>query len=96
MKKKKQEKIKINIGAAISNAGNSIRNKTGSWRVLKPRILKEKCDGCGTCSQYCPDNSIKIKNKKAEIDYDYCKGCGICAKECPSNAIIMQKEEAFS
>lgn len=85
-------KIKINMGAVITRAGNSIKNKTGSWRILKPKILKDKCNGCGICVQYCPDAAIKMKNKKALINYDYCKGCGICAKECPVKAIIMEKE----
>jgi len=86
-------RIKLNIGAVITEAGNSIKNKTGSWRVLKPQVLKDKCNGCRICTQYCPDASIKIKNRKAIVNYDYCKGCGICAKECPAKAIIMKKEE---
>lgn len=90
-----KQKIKINFAAIITDAGNSIKNKTGSWRVLKPRVLKDKCEGCGTCMQFCPDACIKIKTEKAEINYDYCKGCGICARECPAKAIIMEKEEKF-
>lgn len=84
---------KVTLGAIANQAGSSLKNKTGSWRVLKPVLLRNRCNACGICVQYCPDACIKIRNKKAKIDYDYCKGCGICAKECPVKAIIMQKEE---
>ncbi|MFH0831334.1 MAG: 4Fe-4S binding protein [archaeon] len=90
-----KEKITTHLteGAVIIKPGSSIKNKTGSWRVFKPLVLKNRCAGCGTCVNYCPDCCIRMKNKKAAIDYDYCKGCGICAKECPAKAIIIQREE---
>lgn len=90
---KKQEKIKINQGAVADEAGSSIRNKTGSWRTMKPKIQEAKCKNCGLCVDYCPDAAIKIIKDKKFIDYNYCKGCGICALECPNHAIIMIKEE---
>ncbi len=89
MKKQKDEEF----AGIVTEAGSSLKNKTGSWRTLKPVVLFEKCIGCGTCSKFCPDGCIIISDKKARIDYDYCKGCGICALECPVKAIIMQKEE---
>ena len=73
--------------------GSSVRNKTGSWRVMKPVVNKKICIGCKLCQQYCPDSCIKILNKKSNIDLDYCKGCGICAAECPVKAISMKEEE---
>lgn len=83
---------KINKAGIIYNPGNSIKNKTGSWRILKPIVNKEKCTGCGKCWASCPDNAIEIKNKKIKINYDYCKGCGICASVCPLQGIKMEKE----
>jgi pyruvate ferredoxin oxidoreductase delta subunit len=84
---------KINQGAAIIEPGSSKKNKTGSWRTMRPVIQKDKCKGCGLCSEYCPDSAIKISKNKKFIDYDYCKGCGICSLECPNHAMIMVKEE---
>lgn len=89
----KKEKPKISFGAIITEAGSSTKNKTGSWRILKPIIDMKKCVGCGICEKFCPDCCIKIINKKSIINYDYCKGCGICAAECPFKAIIMEKEK---
>lgn len=66
---------------------------TGSWRVLRPVMNKEKCIECGICLTYCPVNSIVgDTNKVYTITYDYCKGCGICAVECPHKAIDMIPE----
>ena len=89
-----KEKLKFNIGAVITEPGSTIKNKTGDWRSLRPKVDEKKCTRCGTCWQFCPDIAIKItKEKGAVINYDYCKGCGICALECPFKAITMEKEE---
>lgn len=86
-------KIKITLGAVIDKPGNSINNKTGGWRNLRPVVDKAKCIGCSQCWLTCPDMSIKLdKTKKAVVDYDYCKGCGICSQTCPVNAIRMETE----
>lgn len=80
------------FAAIVKTPGSSLKNKTGSWRTLRP-VISGKCKACGLCAKFCPDGAIKIANGKTIIDYDYCKGCGICALECPVKAIIMQKEE---
>jgi 2-oxoisovalerate ferredoxin oxidoreductase delta subunit len=68
--------------------------KTGTWRIFKPIIDKEKCIKCYRCWIFCPENTIRIeKDGTIVIDYDYCKGCGVCANECPVKAITMVKEE---
>lgn len=92
MIKKKEE---MNIGAVITKAGSSLRNKTGSWRTFRPVVDKQICIGCNRCWLFCPDCSIGVKepSKKAEVNYDYCKGCGICAEVCPVKCIKMKREE---
>jgi pyruvate ferredoxin oxidoreductase delta subunit len=64
--------------------------KTGTWRVFRPVVDKEKCNECGLCASYCPDAAI---SENLEIDLTYCKGCGICSNECPKKAIVMVREE---
>ena len=88
-------KPKINIGAIITEPGSSVKNKTGSWRSLRPVVDTSKCIKCGKCWQCCPDNTINPRKKdgKSEVDYNYCKGCGICASVCPVKCIAMQKEQ---
>lgn len=77
--------------------------KTGDWMYSRPEVDKQKCIGCETCVQYCPDACIemienkkqqttgKIQKKVADIDYEFCKGCGVCAQVCPVKAITMKK-----
>ncbi len=86
----KKQEIKITKGAVIKEPGNSVLNKTGSWRTLKPVKDSSKCTKCGICYLYCPDNAI---DENFNINYDYCKGCGICVHNCPFHAITMVKEE---
>ena len=80
-------------GGSVHNVGNSVMNKTGSWRTFKPIIDHDVCNRRKICSQFCVDGIIyREKDKPIVIDYDYCKGCGICANECPFNAIEMIRE----
>ncbi len=75
---------------AISRPARGACGKTGSWRVFRPVVDREKCNACGICAVLCPDAAI---SEDLEVDLDYCKGCGICANECPKSAITMQREE---
>lgn len=75
---------------AISRPVVGAAGKTGTWRVFRPVVDKEKCNECGLCQTYCPDGTI---DEELKIDLDFCKGCGICANECPKKAITMVREE---
>jgi pyruvate ferredoxin oxidoreductase delta subunit len=75
---------------AISRPTEGAAGQTGSWRVFRPVVNKEKCNACGLCSLYCPDNAI---DEELVVDLRYCKGCGICENECPKKAITMVREE---
>ena len=75
---------------AISKPTIGAAGRTGTWRVFRPVVDKEKCNECGLCATYCPDGVI---DKDLEIDLAFCKGCGICANECPKKAITMAREE---
>jgi pyruvate ferredoxin oxidoreductase delta subunit len=75
---------------AMSRPVIGAAGKTGSWRVFRPVVDREKCNACGLCAMYCPDGVI---SKDLEVDLTFCKGCGICAHECPKSAIEMVREE---
>ncbi|MBU1349524.1 4Fe-4S binding protein [Patescibacteria group bacterium] len=78
----------------IVNPNSITINKTGSWRVFKPKTNFKKCVSCGMCAKICPENCIKMIKKrsilKPKTDYNYCKGCGMCAVECRVHAIEMR------
>ncbi len=56
----------------------------------KPKVLIEKCIGCGRCVTTCPAKTIKLKDKKAVIDYKDCIKCYCCQELCPQKAIILK------
>jgi NADH-quinone oxidoreductase subunit I len=57
----------------------------------------ERCTGCSTCAQACPDGCILVStspredgslNKdRYEIDFRLCMFCGLCVEACPYEAI---------
>lgn len=80
-------------GGLVLEPGNSVENKTGTWRYQRPIIDWGICTHCMLCWIYCPDSCFMVENSKLTgIDYDHCKGCGICAHECPVKAIILIDE----
>ncbi len=56
-----------------------------------PYIRKEKCVGCGECVRSCPEHTIKLKDKKAIINYKNCIRCYCCQEMCPARAIDIVK-----
>lgn len=84
----------ITEGGTISSAGNAKCFKTGAWKSISPKFIKENCTQCLLCVPMCPDNAIPLDEEGHRTDFDYsvCKGCGICAKVCPFKAIEMEEE----
>jgi pyruvate ferredoxin oxidoreductase gamma subunit len=79
--------------AAVVSPRSALAYSTGTWRYYRPVFNPEKCNACGICAMFCPDNCIYMENKKYFPDYEYCKGCGICVQECPANAIELMSED---
>jgi NAD-dependent dihydropyrimidine dehydrogenase PreA subunit len=54
-------------------------------------VDKEKCDGCKSCEEVCPTDSIKVGEERyALVAVDECIDCNACMDECPSHAIEME------
>ncbi len=54
-------------------------------------VDKEKCTGCKSCEEACPNESIKVNgDQKAEVDKDACIDCQACEGACPEQAIAME------
>ncbi len=81
--------------ARIAAGANTPLRKTGDWRVFRPVLIPEKCNGCWLCYVYCPDAAISLNGQdRPIIDYDHCKGCMLCVEECPTHALVAEREAA--
>jgi NADH-quinone oxidoreductase subunit I len=59
--------------------------------------FEERCTGCSTCAQACPDGCILVETSpnadgtlekvRYEIDFRICMYCGLCVEACPYQAI---------
>jgi pyruvate formate lyase activating enzyme len=55
----------------------------------RPQVhwILNRCIGCGTCSDVCPEGALSRSAAGLEFDREACTGCGECAAECPAAAI---------
>ena len=55
------------------------------------QIIPEKCIGCGSCVEVCPQGCI-LGDCPKEIDQSHCLHCGNCFRTCPVGAVIKLGE----
>ena len=48
-----------------------------------------KCIGCSTCMDVCPENALTLTAEGIVTDTELCTLCGKCAEVCPTMAIEM-------
>ena len=84
----------IDIGAIVTEPGNTVQYQTGAWRSQRPVVDTRRCIKCGMCYIFCPEGCIRQDDEGYfKADLFHCKGCGICARECWPKAISMIEEE---
>lgn len=62
-------------------------NKTKCYSD-KLKIDKNKCIGCGKCTELCPMKNIHLDNQKA-VSGNMCTMCYRCVNKCPTQAITL-------
>lgn len=62
---------------------------------LHPEIMvrRQKCEGCGQCSQACPSDAIALVEGLVTIDRARCDLCMDCVEACPTGALELSGEE---
>ncbi len=62
---------------------------------LKPELFyfKEKCAGCGKCTEVCATQAIRIEDRKSITESIKCDGCGKCVQVCPNEARSLVGKE---
>ena len=58
---------------------------------ISPKVqvhwIDNRCIGCKTCIEVCPEQALELLSGGMKIDRNKCTGCGICAEECPATAM---------
>lgn len=59
----------------------------GTDAVQERYIITEKCNGCMTCVNACPQSCIDISSIPLRIKQKNCICCGSCLQVCPEKAV---------
>lgn|GEM_PF-2394807 len=79
------------MGQQMQQMQQRIRELEGEREVNAPvvRVDVEKCSGCGSCVDICPNDAIELVEGRAVIAAEACAGCGVCVDECPNEALAL-------
>lgn len=86
------------FGGTIKNLGmgcGSRKGKLAQHSTVGPKVIEEKCVGCGDCISHCSQNALALVDEKAVLDSKKCIGCGECILVCPNEAIQIQWDQAI-
>ncbi|HJX23795.1 MAG TPA: DUF362 domain-containing protein [Candidatus Bathyarchaeia archaeon] len=79
------------VGGALKNMGIGCGTKYSKARChwdSVPKVIEEKCDGCGDCIQACPFDAMSMVDGKPVIDAEKCwMGDQACQAMCGKKAI---------
>jgi Fe-S-cluster-containing hydrogenase component 2 len=55
-------------------------------------VDRERCTGCGSCEEVCPESAIYLVDGEVNIHSALCSACGACVEICPAGALSMDHE----
>ena len=87
------EELRRSVGPP-TRVGRAAREASFSYG--EPVFDDERCVGCGSCAQVCPESNIEYEDRGEQRLFRYlharCVGCGLCAEKCPEEAITIRRE----
>lgn len=64
-------------------------------QATRPELFfdTDKCKGCGSCVEACPEHAITLHDGRSWTNRDLCRGAGKCAEVCPNEARNLMGSE---
>jgi len=87
-------KVRIAISGCPNACTSPMLNEIGIIGRAVPVRAEGKCTGCGTCTEYCKEEAIRIRRGTCVLDETKCIQCGVCINSCPYS-IILAKNRHF-
>jgi hypothetical protein len=84
------------FGGALKNMGMGCATRAGKYAMhdkIHPRLMYDRCIGCGQCVKWCSASALKVENKKIIFADDKCVGCGECILSCPQGVFQIPWDE---
>uniref|UniRef100_A0A7C3V4G1 DUF362 domain-containing protein n=1 Tax=Desulfobacca acetoxidans TaxID=60893 RepID=A0A7C3V4G1_9BACT len=68
-----------------------LKDYLGKEMLPRPRINPDLCAGCALCAESCPQQAIRLQDRKAVVNLDRCVRCWCCNEVCPSGAVGLSR-----
>jgi uncharacterized protein (DUF362 family)/NAD-dependent dihydropyrimidine dehydrogenase PreA subunit len=77
--------------AAYGPLGGVLRALLRDGLSVQPRVVRDRCTGCGSCRDACPVGAVGVINDKSYIDEQLCIRCYCCHEACAYDAIELHR-----